>query len=73
MYTLVRSLPIRTLMTQQAPPLLASLFIAEAFFKLHSFVIEGVLFLATWYATDGVRHWLTIAARHRRQGGSGVL
>ena len=54
MYTLVRSLPLNTLLTTQAPALLASFVIAELFYKFHSFTLECLAFLATWFLIDAV-------------------
>lgn len=53
MYTLIRSMPLRNLLMEQAPALVGSLLIAEVFYKFHSFLLEAVAFLATWYLVDG--------------------
>ena len=63
MYTLFRSFPMRTLLSTQAPALLGSFVIAELFYKFHSFTLECLAFLATWFVIDalvtGVRSlWL---------------
>jgi len=52
MYTLFRSVPLRSLLAMQAPALLASFVIAELFYKFHSFTLECLAFLATWFAID---------------------
>lgn len=52
MYTLFRSLPLRTLLATQAPSLLLSFGIAEFFYKFHSFTLECLAFLATWFVVD---------------------
>jgi hypothetical protein len=52
MYTLIRSIPLRTLLSTQAPALLASFVIAELFYKFHSFTLECLAFLATWFVID---------------------
>ena len=52
MYRLVSSVPLRVLLLEQAPALGASLVIAEMFYKFHSFTLETVAFLGTWYAVD---------------------
>lgn len=52
MYTLVRTTPRKQLLTRATPALLLSLVVAEAFYKFHSFVLECVAFLATWYAIE---------------------
>ncbi len=52
MYTLIRLSPLRQLLLRQAPALGASLFVAELFYKFHSFSLECVAFLGTWYVLD---------------------
>jgi len=52
MYTLVRSLSVRSLLSEQLPALSASFVIAEVFYKFHSFTLECGAFLATWYVLD---------------------
>jgi hypothetical protein len=54
MYTLIRALPIRDILLEQLPALVVSLIIAEAFYKFHSFTLECIAFLATWYAIDAL-------------------
>ena len=54
MYRLVSSVPLRTLLLEQAPALGLSLVIAEMFYKFHSFTLETAAFLGTWYAVDRV-------------------
>lgn len=49
----------------QLPPLLASLLIAESFFKFHSFTLEALAFLALWYALR--RLYAPIEMRFRQQ------
>jgi hypothetical protein len=64
MYTLIRSIPLRQLLLEQAPTMGTSLLIAELFYKFHSFTLECVAFLATWYVLDRsiqvVRRYLSI-------------
>jgi hypothetical protein len=52
MYTLVRSLPLRQLLLEQAIPFTASFLIADRFYKFHSFALETLAFLATWFVLD---------------------
>ena len=59
MFTLVRSLPLRQLLLAQAPVLILSLIIAELFYKFHSFTLECIAFLATWYVLDMAANFLT--------------
>ena len=53
MHSIIRSLPLRALLLQEAPALGASLLVAELFYKFHSFTLECLAFLATWYALSG--------------------
>lgn len=55
MYTLIRALPIRDILVEQVPALGVSLVIAEVFYKFHSFTLECIAFLATWYAIDALQ------------------
>src|SRR5207244_2618005 len=52
MYTLIRSVTARKLLIEQAPPLAVSVVVAELFYKFHSFTLECLAFLATWFALD---------------------
>ena len=54
MYSLMRSMSLRSLLVEQLPVLLLSMIIAEVFFKFHSFTLETVAFLATWFLIDFV-------------------
>lgn len=54
MYRLTRSLPPHRLLRQQLPTLGGALLLSELFFKFHSFTLECVAFLATWYALDAL-------------------
>jgi hypothetical protein len=63
MYTLIRLIPIRQLIFEQAPAIATSLFITELFYKFHSFSLECLAFLATWYVVDLVIRFLTNIGR----------
>ena len=54
MYSLIRLLPTRELALQQVPALATSLVLAELFYKFHSFTLECVAFLATWFVLDAL-------------------
>lgn len=58
MYTLIRSRPLRRLLLEQAPALGTSLIVAELFYKFHSFTLECIAFLATWYVFDAATQFL---------------
>jgi hypothetical protein len=64
MYTLFRSIPLRALLTTHGPALLASIVIAELFYKFHSFTLECLAFLATWFVLDGIATASAGAVQH---------
>lgn len=63
MYALTRSIPVRQLLLEQAPSIGVSLLIAELFYKFHSFTLECIAFLATWYVLDAAINLLRSARR----------
>jgi len=58
MFALIRSVPARQLLLEQVPTFAVSLLIAELFYKFHSFTLECMAFLATWYLLDAVINFL---------------
>ena len=54
MYSLIKSLSRRRLLSEQVPAFGSSLLIAEIFYKFHSFLLETGAFLATWFVVDMV-------------------
>jgi len=62
MYTLIQSIPLRRLILEQGVAFGFSLLIAELFYKFHSFTLECLAFLATWYVLDfviqAIHKWL---------------
>jgi len=50
MYTLMRNVGLRKGLITEAPSLIASMVVAELFYKFHSFTLECGAFLATWFA-----------------------
>jgi len=71
MYTLLRHLPGSKLLEQQLPAIVASLLIAETFYKFHSFLLECLAFLATWFVLDFLVTQLAglLRSGRRRDGG----
>lgn len=59
MYRLARMRPARQLATEQLPSLVGALLASEMFFKFHSFTLECLAFLATWFVLDGALALLT--------------
>lgn len=58
MYSLIQVLPLKRLWQEQAPSILMAGIIAELFYKFHSFSLECIAFLATWFIIDGAIQWL---------------
>lgn len=52
MYTLMKRPHDRTTLLLQGTSFASSIVIAEVFYKFHSFTLECLAFLATWYAID---------------------
>lgn len=48
MYYVTQRAGVRSFLTREAVPLIAALAIAEIYYKLGSFLLECVAFLATW-------------------------
>jgi hypothetical protein len=69
MYTLINSIPLRQLILEQTPIIIISFIIAELFYKFHSFTLECLAFLVTWYVLDVVLNFLTRS--WKKQSGSG--
>lgn len=67
MYTLSQLLPWQRLLAEQGPTFLLAFLIAEFFYKFHSFTLECLAFLATWFLFDlilqTVRGWLQPSAK----------
>ena len=54
MYTLVTLLSSRRFAAEQLPVLALALVIAEFAYRFHSFTLEALAFLVTWFVLDGV-------------------
>ena len=52
MYTLFRSISFKRLASEQLPAIALAWLIAEVFYKFHSFTLECLAFLATWFVFD---------------------
>ena len=68
MYQLYKSISNRELLreshrmgAQQIPIMMLSFIVAELFYKFHSFTLESVAFLATWFVVD----WVMSQVRRR--------
>ena len=49
MHQMIKSQGLRRFLIKEAPSGLLALLVAELFYKFHSFVLECIGFLATWY------------------------
>ena len=63
MYAFLQKVGLRAFVAQEAMYLSLSLMVTELFYKFHSFTLEVVGFLATWYLLS----WLgaTLFRHHR--------
>jgi hypothetical protein len=52
MYQLLRGRSVKSLSTDALPPLAVAFVLAEFFYKWHSFTLECLGFLATWFVLD---------------------
>ena len=69
MFTLIRTLPLSQVLSRQLPAFAISLVVAELFYKFHSFSLECLAFLGTWYIVDFIIQSIAERGRH----GSGRL
>ena len=56
MYSLVSRLGLRTTVKSELFPLIGSVVIAEMLYKFHSFSLECLAFLATWYVLSAAQN-----------------
>ena len=63
MYTYFRSQGFRSFMVSEAPYFLISFLIANTFYKFHSFGLELIGFMVTWYALSAVGNWAVARIR----------
>jgi hypothetical protein len=64
MFTLIRTVPLSQVLSRQLPAFAISLILAELFYKFHSFALECLAFLATWYIIDFI--FQSVADRGQR-------
>jgi hypothetical protein len=68
MYTLARSMRGREFLIGQVPALGASLVVAELLYKFHSFTLECLAFLGTWFVFDALGSLVIGSSRDRATG-----
>ena len=54
MYSLLTKLDRADFLNRQLPSLIISIIVAELFYKFHSFVLECLAFLVTWFVIEAV-------------------
>ncbi|TKB24676.1 hypothetical protein FCL47_17755 [Desulfopila sp. IMCC35006] len=52
MHKFIKSMSVREFFVEQVPAAGIAMLIAELFYKFHSFTLECLAFLATWYLID---------------------
>jgi hypothetical protein len=63
MFSLIKELGIGVALKQEAVPFLVAFLIAEFFYKLHSFTLECLAFLATWFVLSFIQSLVLGTAR----------
>lgn len=67
MYNFLRAFRVHELVIQQAPCFATSLIIAEFFYKFHSFTLETLAFLGTWFVLDALATMIRKLYENSRQ------
>jgi hypothetical protein len=58
MFSLVKDLGVQVALKQEAVPFVIAFLVAEFFYKFHSFTLECLAFLATWFLLSYVQSLL---------------
>ena len=58
MFSLLRDIGIQVALKQEAVPFVIAFLLAEFFYKFHSFALECLAFLATWFVLSYVQSLL---------------
>jgi hypothetical protein len=58
MFSLLRDIGIQVAFKQEAVPFVIAFLLAEFFYKFHSFALECLAFLATWFVLSYVQSLL---------------
>ncbi len=68
MHKFIKSMSVREFFVEQVPAVGIAMLIAELFYKFHSFTLECLAFLATWYLIDLVISMVVrLVLRDRKQ------
>ncbi len=57
MFTLIKEIGIKRSFNSEAPYLIVAFLIAEFFYKFHSFALECIGFLVTWFMLSAIAAW----------------
>ena len=70
MHKFIQSMSVRELLIEQVPALAVAILIAELFYKFHSFTLECLAFLVTWYFVDFVLNFFfrIVSGNRKRLG-----
>jgi hypothetical protein len=68
MFSLIKDLGIGVALKQEAVPFLVAFLIAEFLYKFHSFTLECLAFLATWFVLSFIQS--LVLGTGRRSAGS---
>jgi hypothetical protein len=63
MFSLIKELGIGVALKQEAVPFLVAFLVAEFFYKFHSFTLECLAFLATWFLLSFIQSLVLGTAR----------
>ncbi len=68
MYIMLRANGWLSTISHEVPAGLAALAFAEVFYKFHSFTLECLAFLATWYVFSWIESLASALFRNRKKG-----
>jgi hypothetical protein len=66
MYKLLSELTAKSFFLTQVPAIAVSIVIAEIYYKFHSFTLECLAFLVTWFVIDWIMSKTGLADRFSR-------
>ena len=67
MFTMTREVGVRKSLASEAPCFGLSFLTAELLYKFHSFTLECLAFLATWFVFSAVADWARGMVRSSRR------
>lgn len=68
MFSVIRSHGVRFAISREAVPLVVAMAAAETLYKFHSFTLECLAFLATWFVLSGAWNLAYVTLSRARQG-----